>query len=186
MTANQPADSRLGTGNSGIRYRVHGDPMLTIFKVVQTQNDTTATLIDNLPSYITAQKIRDLLYQALRDGITEGYKQGYEDCAAKLLNSELSLNKIEHLLNSWIEDLDLTNRAYNCLKRENIHTIADLITRTKAEVSRIRNLGDKSLEEIVTALGALGLSLRTPTSNDSNSHSQPHSSLRRNALGQIE
>lgn len=181
MTTSQPADNQPGKDNSSIRYRVHGDPMLTAFKVVQTQNDTTVTLIDNLPSYITAQKVRDLLYQAKSEGTAEGYRRGFEECAAKLSKSELRPDKVEHLLNSWIEELDLTIRCYNCLKREGIHTIADLITRTKAEVSKIRNLGDKSLKEIVTALSAVGLSLRETTSDRHTSLS-----LRRNALGQFE
>ncbi|QSO50526.1 DNA-directed RNA polymerase subunit alpha [Alicyclobacillus curvatus] len=59
-----------------------------------------------------------------------------------------------------IEELDLSVRSYNCLKRAGINTVGELCSRTEEEMMKVRNLGRKSLEEVVEKLGALGLSLR--------------------------
>ncbi|MCL6592426.1 MAG: DNA-directed RNA polymerase subunit alpha [Alicyclobacillus sp.] len=59
-----------------------------------------------------------------------------------------------------IEELDLSVRSYNCLKRAGINTVGELCSRTEEEMMKVRNLGRKSLEEVVEKLTALGLSLR--------------------------
>ena len=64
------------------------------------------------------------------------------------------------LLETSIEDLELSPRSNNCLKRANIHTIDDLTRRTKEEMLRVRNLGSKSLDEIIFKLESLGLNLK--------------------------
>ena len=58
-----------------------------------------------------------------------------------------------------IDDLELTVRSYNCLKRANINTVAELTSKTYSELSKVRNLGRKSLDEIVDKLRELGVSL---------------------------
>lgn len=63
-------------------------------------------------------------------------------------------------LNMSVEDLDLSVRSYNCLKRANIHTVEDLTKRTEDDMLKVRNLGRKSLEEVVKKLEELGLSLK--------------------------
>lgn len=63
-------------------------------------------------------------------------------------------------LNMFVEDLDLSVRSYNCLKRANIHTVEDLTKRTEDDMLKVRNLGRKSLEEVVKKLEELGLSLK--------------------------
>ena len=60
-----------------------------------------------------------------------------------------------------IEELDLGVRSYNCLKREGIQTIGDLMSKTEAELLNIPNFGRKSIEEVVEKLEARGLSLRS-------------------------
>ncbi|MEG1662543.1 MAG: DNA-directed RNA polymerase subunit alpha [Clostridia bacterium] len=65
------------------------------------------------------------------------------------------------VLETSIEDLDLSVRSYNCLKRANIHTVEDLTKRTEDDMLKVRNLGRKSLEEVVKKLIDLGLSLKT-------------------------
>ena len=57
-------------------------------------------------------------------------------------------NEKEKLLETSIDDLSLTVRSYNCLKRANILTIEDLINKTEAEMLKVRNLGKKSFDEI--------------------------------------
>jgi DNA-directed RNA polymerase subunit alpha len=59
-----------------------------------------------------------------------------------------------------IEDMDLSVRSYNCLKRANIHTVEDLIKRTEDDMLKVRNLGRKSLDEVINKLHSYGLSLR--------------------------
>lgn len=64
------------------------------------------------------------------------------------------------VLEMSIEDMDLSVRSYNCLKRANINTIEDLTKRSKADMLKVRNLGLKSLEEVINKLESYGLSLR--------------------------
>ena len=68
-------------------------------------------------------------------------------------------NKKEKVLEMTIEELDLSVRSYNCLKRAGINTVEDLTNRTEADMMKVRNLGRKSLEEVLNKLKALGLSL---------------------------
>jgi DNA-directed RNA polymerase subunit alpha len=59
-----------------------------------------------------------------------------------------------------IEELDLSVRSYNCLKRAGINSVGELCSKTEEEMMKVRNLGRKSLEEVIEKLQALGLSLR--------------------------
>lgn len=98
---------------------------------------------------------------------------------AKLLNEHLALfidlsdnaknteilvekeeGKKEKVLEMSIEELDLSVRSYNCLKRAGINTVEDLACKTEEEMMKVRNLGKKSLEEVLNKLAELGLSLR--------------------------
>lgn len=98
--------------------------------------------------------------------------------AAKVLNKHISLfinltekvdeveilpddqeDEKEKLLDMLIEDLDLSVRSYNCLKRAGINTVAELVRKTEEEMMKVRNLGKKSLEEVENKLSELGFSL---------------------------
>ncbi len=70
-------------------------------------------------------------------------------------------SKKEKILEMNIEDLDLSVRSYNCLKRAGINTVEELVQRDEDEMMKVRNLGRKSLEEVQQKLSALGLALRT-------------------------
>ncbi len=63
-------------------------------------------------------------------------------------------------LETTIEDLDFSVRAYNCLKRANIHTLQDLVNKSENDMMKIRNLGKKSLKEVLDKVRDLGLILR--------------------------
>lgn len=63
------------------------------------------------------------------------------------------------MLNMTIEELDLSVRSFNCLKRANINTVADLVSKTEDEMIKVRNLGRKSLEEVKQKLAQMGLNL---------------------------
>ena len=69
-------------------------------------------------------------------------------------------DKKEKILEITIEELDLSVRSYNCLKRAGINTVEELIMRDEEEMMKVRNLGRKSLEEVEQKLEALGLSLK--------------------------
>ncbi len=66
----------------------------------------------------------------------------------------------EKVLEMTIEELDMSVRSFNCLKRAGIDTVEDLINRTEEDMIKVRNLGKKSLEEVIAKLHSLGLDLR--------------------------
>ena len=68
-------------------------------------------------------------------------------------------DKQQQVLAMAIEDMDLSVRSYNCLKRANIHTVEDLTRKTEEEMLKVRNLGRKSLDEVILKLESYGLSL---------------------------
>ena len=59
-----------------------------------------------------------------------------------------------------IEELDLSVRSYNCLKRAGINTVEDLSNKSEEDMMKVRNLGRKSLEEVINKLHGLGLALK--------------------------
>ena len=90
---------------------------------------------------------RDLSSLAEEDDIQEGpYAEVEEDKASKILETT-------------IEDLDLSVRSYNCLKRASINNVADLVNKSEDDMMKVRNLGRKSLDEVKKKLQELGLSL---------------------------
>ena len=74
--------------------------------------------------------------------------------------SEPEDNSKEKVLEMTIEELDLSVRAFNCLKRAGINTVAELVQRNQEDMMKVRNLGKKSLEEVEQKLVALGLRLK--------------------------
>ncbi|MBZ4654415.1 MAG: DNA-directed polymerase, alpha subunit [Peptococcaceae bacterium] len=82
----------------------------------------------------------------------------------KIGDVEIMVEKEEEerdkILDMSIEELDLSVRSYNCLKRAGINTVGELIMKTEEDMMKVRNLGKKSLEEVDEKLASLGLSLR--------------------------
>ncbi|NLL20472.1 MAG: DNA-directed RNA polymerase subunit alpha [Firmicutes bacterium] len=76
------------------------------------------------------------------------------------ITSEEDENNKERILEMTIEEMDLSVRSYNCLKRAGINTVEELIRKTDEEMMKVRNLGKKSLEEVQNKLSELGLRLR--------------------------
>lgn len=68
-------------------------------------------------------------------------------------------SKQQQILSMKIEEMDFSVRSYNCLKRANIHTVEDLCNKTEDEMLKVRNLGKKSLDEVMQKLEAFGLTL---------------------------
>ncbi len=69
------------------------------------------------------------------------------------------MDGITKILEMTIEDMDLTVRSYNCLKRAGIHTVEDLTKKTEEDMLKVRNLGKKSLDEVIYKLESYGLKL---------------------------
>ena len=112
---------------------------------------------------------------------TDGSLKPYEalSLAAKVLTGQLELfidlsetakntqvmvekeeNKKERVLEMSIEDLELSVRSFNCLKRAGISTVEDLTNKSESDMMKVRNLGKKSLDEVTNKLHALGLDFR--------------------------
>ena len=72
----------------------------------------------------------------------------------------------DKVLEMTIEELDLSVRSFNCLKRANINTVEDLISKSQDEMMKVRNLGRKSLEEVINKLAMMGLSLSDDENNN--------------------
>ena len=93
-------------------------------------------------------------YLGLFIGLTESIPQ-------EVTLVEKEENKKDKLLEMTIEELDLSVRSYNCLKRAGIHTTQELAMKTEEEMMKVRNLGKKSLEEVMSKLEALGFNLHS-------------------------
>ncbi|MGI5822799.1 MAG: DNA-directed RNA polymerase subunit alpha [Dethiobacteria bacterium] len=76
------------------------------------------------------------------------------------MDAEEEKDNMEKVLELTVEELDLSVRSYNCLKRAGINTVQELILRTEEEMMKVRNLGKKSLEEVQNKLTELGLALK--------------------------
>ena len=76
------------------------------------------------------------------------------------LMAEKKVDTITKTLETSIEEIEFSVRAYNCLKRAGIHTVQDLISKRESEVTKIRNLGKKSLKEVLDKVAEMGLKFR--------------------------
>ena len=87
----------------------------------------------------------------------------FVDLSAEASNTEIMVEKDdkskEKVLEMTIEELDLSVRSFNCLKRAGINTVEDLIDKSEDDMMKVRNLGRKSLEEVIGKLQSLGFSL---------------------------
>lgn len=88
----------------------------------------------------------------------------FADLTDKDYNTEIMVEKDnkgkEKVLEMTIEELDLSVRSFNCLKRADINTVEDLISKSEEDMMKVRNLGRKSLEEVIYKLNSLGFTLR--------------------------
>ena len=118
-----------------------------------------------------------LIMEVYTNGVIEPYQA--LSMAAKILNEHLEmfidlseiaktmsimsqkeLSMKDKLLETAIEDLDFSVRSYNCLKRAGIHTVADIVNKSEQDMIKVRNLGKKSLEEVIKKVADLGLEFK--------------------------
>ena len=93
-----------------------------------------------------------------------------ETVASKPTMAEKAETHRDKVLEMTIEELDLSVRSFNCLKRANINNVEDLISRTGEDMMKVRNMGRKSLEEVQNKLALMGLSLASDDSSNSNNN----------------
>ena len=140
-------------------------------------NNTIVTLTDTQGNALSWASAGGLGFRGSKKS-TPFAAQTAAETAAKILNGHLKLfmdltdqvvtigfnekedDHREKVLEMTIEELDLSVRAYNCLKRAGINTVAELVQRNQEDMMKVRNLGKKSLEEVEQKLAALGLALR--------------------------
>jgi DNA-directed RNA polymerase subunit alpha len=93
--------------------------------------------------------------------VMTGHLELFVDLSEAARNTQVMIEKEESkkgkVLEMPIEDLELSVRSYNCLKRAGISTVEDLANRTEADMMKVRNLGRKSFEEVTNKLHSLGL-----------------------------
>lgn len=108
---------------------------------------------------INAQEAVSLAAKVLTDHLNL-----FVDLSDKGKSTEIMVEKDEggkeKVLEMTIEELDLSVRSFNCLKRAGINTVEDLINKSEEDMMKVRNLGRKSLEEVVWKLASLGFNLR--------------------------
>ena len=108
---------------------------------------------------ITAKEAVSLAAKVLNEHLKLFIDMSDEAKNAEILVERPEVKK-EKVLEMTIEELDLSVRSFNCLKRAGIDTVEDLINRTEEDMIKVKNLGKKSLEEVIFKLQSLGLELR--------------------------
>ena len=162
--------SQLGAGASAPLGTIFTDSIFT--PVYKVEYKVENTRVGNITDYDR------LTLHVLTNGTLSAKKAISH--GAKILNEHLNLfvdmtdeaknavimvereeTKKEKVLEMTIEELDLSVRSFNCLKRAGIDTVEDLINRTEEDMIKVRNLGKKSLEEVIQKLHSLDLDLKS-------------------------
>ena len=149
-----------------------------VYKVNYTVENTR---VGNMTDYdkLTLEVWTDSTISA-RDAVSLGAKilsdhlSLFTDLSDAVANKPTMAEKPEthrdKVLEMTIEELDLSVRSFNCLKRANINNVEDLISRTGEDMMKVRNMGRKSLEEVQNKLAMMGLSLASEDSTNSNNN----------------
>ena len=149
-----------------------------VYKVNYTVENTR---VGNMTDYdkLTLEVWTDSTISA-RDAVSLGAKilsdhlSLFTDLSDTVANEPTMAEKPEthrdKVLEMTIEELDLSVRSFNCLKRANINNVEDLISRTGEDMMKVRNMGRKSLEEVQNKLAMMGLSLASDDSTNSNNN----------------
>ncbi len=157
---NKPATPVIGTIPVDSIYT----PVLKVNYTVENTRVGNQTDFDKLTMEVWTDKTI-----SARDAVSLGAKilcdhfTLFTDLSDNVANRSMVVEKVEQhrdqVLEMTIEELDLSVRSFNCLKRANINTVEDLISKTQDEMIKVRNLGRKSLEEVEHKLAMMGLSL---------------------------
>ena len=162
-----PAERNKAQQNSIIGVIPVDSIYTPVYKVNYTVENTRVgnmTDFDKLTIEVWTDKT-----MAARDALSLGAKilcdhfTLFTDLSDTIGSNSTVVEKVEKepdtVLKMTIEELDLSVRSFNCLKRANINTVEDLVSKTQDEMIKVRNLGRKSLEEVEHKLTMMGLSL---------------------------
>ncbi len=101
---------------------------------------------------------------SLAGKILQDHTQLFVDLIEDMANTEILVSpeedKNSKIMSMSIDELELSVRSHNCLKRANINTVEDLVKKSKDDMLKVKNLGAKSLEEVIEKINNLGLKLR--------------------------
>ena len=115
---------------------------------------------DRTDGTINAQEAVSLAARVLTEHLNLFVNLSDEAAGAEIMVEKTNDDK-EKALEMTIEELDLSVRSFNCLKRAGINTVEDLVSKSEDEMMKVRNLGRKSLEEVMAKLDSLGFKLNT-------------------------
>ena len=113
---------------------------------------------------INAQEAVSLAARVLTEHLNLFVNLSDEAAGAEIMVEKTNDDK-EKALEMTIEELDLSVRSFNCLKRAGINTVEDLVSKSEDEMMKVRNLGRKSLEEVMAKLDSLGFKLNSEDDN---------------------
>ena len=171
------AEITIGRGRGYLGADAHKQPVVDYIAT-----DSLYSPVQKVHFEVTPTRVgQDVDYDKLMLEVwTNGTFSGKEiiSLAAKIMQDHISLfvnlsetirgmdilvktedDKQQQVLKMAIEEMDLSVRSYNCLKRANIHTVEDLTKKTEDDMLKVRNLGRKSLDEVIQKLESYGLSL---------------------------
>ena len=159
----------LGAGVGATIGQIFVDSIFT--PVYKVEYNVENTRVGNITDYdkltikvltngtIAAKEAISLAAKVLNEHLKLFIDMSDEAQKAVILEERPEVKK-EKVLEMTIEELDLSVRSFNCLKRASIDTVEDLINRTEEDMIKVRNLGRKSLEEVILKLHSLGLDLK--------------------------
>ena len=162
-------NEQLGMTTSAPLGTIYTDSIYT--PVYQVSYETESTRVGNNTDFdkLTLNVLTDGTISA-KEAISLGAKilnehlNLFVDLSEEAKNTDIMVEREETIkekvLEMTIEELDMSVRSFNCLKRAGIDTVEDLTNRTEEEMIRVRNLGKKSLEEVIQKLHSLGLDLK--------------------------
>ena len=128
-------------------------------RVGQSMDYDKLTLNVKTDGSLSAKDVLSLSAKALEDHISLFVALSDTISGMDILVSR-SEDRQQKVLEMNIEEMDLSVRSYNCLKRAGIHTVADLTRKTEEDMLKVRNLGRKSLDEVIAKLRTFGLDLK--------------------------
>ena len=133
---------------------------VTTTRVGQSIDYDKLTIEVKTDGSLSARDVLSLAAKAIEDHIR--IFVSLSDTISKMgILIESQANPKTQILEMNIEDMDLSVRSYNCLKRANIHTVEDLTKKTEDDMLKVRNLGRKSLDEVIAKLHSYGLGLKS-------------------------
>ena len=160
---------QLGSGSSAPLGTIYTDSIYTpVYNVNYTVENTRVANVTDYDKLTLEVKTNGTI--SAKEAISLGAKilnehlNLFVDLSDEARKTEIMVEREETIkekvLEMTIEELDMSVRSFNCLKRAGIDTVEDLINRTEEDMIKVRNLGKKSLEEVIQKLHSLGLDLK--------------------------